>query len=266
MRLNELLMTIVYEFCAIFVFLLVVGYLLPAGGFYWAYHVRVPNQEPIQSRRPSRRGVIREIKLSLLTILIFSVLTTGLYQLYKAGWTSLHWEVSKYPLIVFPLSILGALAFHDTYFYWSHRWMHWQPIFKYVHLGHHKSVSPTPWAIFAFQPAEAVIQFIGIALIILLIPMHPLGLLLFLWIDTQVNTAGHTGYEIVPPSLSRLPWFTGLNTVTHHDLHHTHLDKNFGAYFNIWDRWMGTYLDAEQTEHEKPREYTLAGSQTTAVK
>jgi sterol desaturase/sphingolipid hydroxylase (fatty acid hydroxylase superfamily) len=121
--------------------------------------------------------------------------------------------------------------------------MHWRRVFKYTHVGHHKSVTPTPWAIFAFQPLEAVIQFCGIILLVILIPLHPLVLLAFLAHDTMVNTAGHTGYEVVPGAVSRKAWFKGLNTVTHHDAHHTNMRVNFGSFFNVWDRWMGTFSD-----------------------
>ncbi|QDU26432.1 Fatty acid hydroxylase superfamily protein [Anatilimnocola aggregata] len=245
-------MNILLEFTAFFAFLLVLGYLAPAGMYYWLYHLNAEKRElePLQARRPSQAQIVREIKLSLVTILIFAVMSTGLYQLYKADLTSIYWRFRDYPVGYGFLSVFLCLVIHDTYFYWSHRFMHWQPVFKYMHLGHHRSVSPTPWAIFAFQPAEAVVQFIGISLLVLFLPLHPLALLAFLWIDTQINTAGHTGYELVPRFISQSRWFKGLNTVTHHDSHHTHMDKNYGAFFNVWDRWMGTLLEDEQVHAE----------------
>ena len=37
-------------------------------------------------------------------------------------------------------------------------------------------------------------------------------------------------------------WFlrTFLNTPTAHTMHHEHIRGNYGLYFNIWDRLMGT--------------------------
>src|SRR5690606_27138845 len=137
--------------------------------------------------------------------------------------------------------LLACMLLHDTYFYWTHRFMHWKPVFKYFHLGHHRSVSPTPWAIYAFQPLEAVTQFLGIMLIVIVLPLHPLMLLAFLWWDTIVNTAGHTGYEMVPTWIARHPLFRWFNTVNHHDAHHTNFRVNFGSFFNVWDRLMGTF-------------------------
>lgn len=246
-------MELLVEFSVIFLITLVLGYLAPAGSYYWLFHVRAKDRhlEPLQSRRPTAKDIRREIQLSLMTVLIFSIMGAGLYQLYKAGHTSIYWRLRDYPVGSLFFFVFVAFVVHDAWFYWTHRFMHWRPIFKYVHLGHHRSVSPTPWAIFAFQPLEAVIQFIGVSLIVIFIPMHPLGLLLFFWIDAQVNTAGHTGYELVPRFISQSRWFQGLSTVTHHDLHHTHLNKNYGAFFTFWDRWMGTYLPDEAAEAQK---------------
>src|SRR5436853_7532440 len=158
------------EFACLFLFILLFGYLLPAGYFYFIYHVRrdpLKEQQRIQQRRPTGEQIRREIRLSLLTVTIFAVMATALFQFYKAGRTSIYWSFREYPLYYLPISFLLCLAIHDTYFYWTHRLMHWRPVFKYVHLAHHRSVTPTPWAIFAFQPLEAVIQFIGIMLLVL---------------------------------------------------------------------------------------------------
>jgi sterol desaturase/sphingolipid hydroxylase (fatty acid hydroxylase superfamily) len=243
-------MILLAEFSVILAVVLFLGYLAPAGAYYWLYHIRGKQQhlEPIQTRRPTAKDIRREVHLSLITCLIFAIMATAVYQLYKSGHTSIYWRLRDYPYGYLFVSVFVALVVHDTWFYWTHRFMHWRPVFKYMHLDHHRSVSPTPWAIYAFNPAEAVVQFLIICLIIVFLPMHPLGLLLFFWVDAQVNTAGHTGYEIVPRFLSHSPWFQGLNTVTHHDLHHTHPNKNFGSFFNVWDRWMGTYLPDEAAE------------------
>jgi lathosterol oxidase len=54
------------------------------------------------------------------------------------------------------------------------------------------------------------------------------------------NVLGHCGYEIFPR------WFLGsgagrfLNTPTHHAMHHEKVGANYGLYFNVWDRLLGT--------------------------
>jgi len=239
---------IALEFIGFYLFILIFGYLVPAGSFYYWYHVR---HDPklsalrIQQRQPVVGQIRRECRLSLITVLIFAVMATAVFQLYKAGHTKIYLRIGERPLFYLPISFAISLVVHDTYFYWTHRLMHWPRIFKYVHLGHHRSITPTPWAIYAFQPLEAVIQFTSVALIVIFVPLHPLALLAFLCWDTMVNTAGHTGYEMVPRSVSSHRFFKWFNTVTHHDDHHTNTRVNFGVFFNIWDRCMGTFQGDE---------------------
>ena len=241
------------EFIGFFAFTLVFGYLLPVGQFYYWYHVRKDprtEQQRIQVRLPTAGQVRHEILSSLSTIFVFAILATGLFQLYLAGLTAIYHRLSDYPLWYVPVSFLFCLVIHDTFFYWTHRVMHWPRVFKYVHLGHHRSATPTPWAIFAFQPLESILQFVPVALIVMYVPLHPLTLLAYLSYDTVINTAGHTGYEVIPESVARSWYFQGLNTVSHHDAHHSNTQVNFGSFFNVWDRWMGTFLDAHVHERD----------------
>ncbi len=229
-----------------FMLILIAGYVIPAGQFYLRFYVfKSPRTEQsrIQQRTPARADILREVKHSLLTIAIFGLLAALLWRCYLNGRTSIYWDFDRYPWYYHPLSFLLVLIFHDTYFYWSHRMMHSRLLFKYMHLGHHRSHTPTPWAIFSFQPLEAVLQFGQVALPVLYLPLHPAVLLVYLSYDSLVNVAGHSGHEIFPARLARIWPFSWLNTVTHHDYHHTNVRVNFGAFFNIWDRLMGTFLD-----------------------
>jgi Delta7-sterol 5-desaturase len=240
------------EFSVLFLFILVFGYLLPVGQFYYRYYLSKKSDpaKHIQDRWPTHKGIRREVRLSLSSIAIFAAMATVLYEMYLAGMTSIYRPFSQYP-IYFPLSILLCALLHDTYFYWTHRLMHWRPLFKYTHAGHHRSLTPTPWASYAFQPAEAVIQFMGIMLLVIFVPLSPLALFLFLCWDTMMNTAGHTGFEVVPQRVANHWLFHFFNTVTHHDNHHTNMRVNFGSFFNVWDRLMGTHYAPELVPPER---------------
>ncbi len=54
------------------------------------------------------------------------------------------------------------------------------------------------------------------------------------------NVFGHCGYEIFPHGFLRTRFGRFLNTPTHHAMHHENFRANFGLYFNVWDRLMGT--------------------------
>ena len=89
-------------------------------------------------------------------------------------------------------------------------------------------------------PGEAFIQASVFPLIIFLYPIHPLAFLIFMVWQISFNVLGHAGFEIFPS------WFLKswpgkfLNTPTNHAMHHQYFRGNYGLYFNLWDRWMGT--------------------------
>lgn len=247
----------IIQFLVILFIIVVPGYLLPAGQYYWRYYRRpksADQQLRVQkSRSPAPGQIGREIRLSLITCAIFAVMGTVLWRMFRAGETSIYLKFTDYPLWYLPVSFALCLILHDTYFYWTHRLMHTRALFKYMHAGHHQSITPTPWAIYAFQPAEAILQFLGIMALAIFLPLHPLVFFGFLAYDTQVNTAGHCGYEVVPRWISQSRWYQGFNTVTHHDAHHTNYRKNFGSFLNVWDRLMGTFLDARTVPADNPK-------------
>lgn len=249
-----------------FAFILIAGYIIPAGQFYlrfFTFSSARTEQARIQKRTASRGDILRELKYSLSTIAIFSVLAALLWRYYLAGGTKIYWNWERYPWYYHPISFAALLFFHDTYFYWMHRLMHWRPLFRYVHLGHHRSLTPTPWAIYSFQPLEAVIQFGIVAIPVIFVPLHPVVLLIYLSYDSFINTAGHSGHEIFPARLARIWPFSWMNTVTHHDAHHTNMRVNFGAFFNLWDRLMGTFFDGAPQVVESTGERSRPLSVTT---
>jgi sterol desaturase/sphingolipid hydroxylase (fatty acid hydroxylase superfamily) len=54
------------------------------------------------------------------------------------------------------------------------------------------------------------------------------------------NVYGHLGFEIYPKGFNK-NWFgKWMNTSVSHNLHHQYFKGNYGLYFTIWDRLMGT--------------------------
>eukprot|EP01031_Cornospumella_fuschlensis_P044077 gene44078-53889_t len=72
------------------------------------------------------------------------------------GWTLIYRDVHAMPLWYLPLSVLLYLFAQDTWFYWTHRWMHWPRPFRLAHAVHHASRPPAAWAAMAFHPIEAL--------------------------------------------------------------------------------------------------------------
>lgn len=225
-------------------------YGLLACGVWLFFHVAF--REKFRHRRVSRNDptagqMAREIVRSLRSIAIFGLVTGAVVYAAYSGWTLIYVSVDKYGWAWFVVSIGVMILVHDTYFYWTHRLMHHPRLYRVMHHAHHRSISPTPWAAYAFSPIEAVVQAgIGPA-IVFTIPVHPAAFAVFMAWQIAFNVLGHCGYEIFPQWFLRSHAGLLLNSVTHHGLHHEKLQANFGLYFNVWDRLMGTnHRDYEQ--------------------
>jgi lathosterol oxidase len=218
-------------------------YFLMAGIPFLIFYVLYPHlfkKQKIQERLAGRKDFIREILHSLQTTLIILVAGVLILQSPFSQYTQVYRDLGDYSWWWIPVSVLLALIVHDTYFYWMHRTVHHPRIYKTVHLLHHKSVNPSPWASYSFHFIEGVIEALAAPLILLLVPMHPLALLLFTFVAFGMNVYGHLGYEIAPRWFRRSFFFEIMNTSTHHNLHHEKVIGNFGLYFRFWDRIMGT--------------------------
>jgi len=209
-------------------------------GFYVIFRARFRHRQ-IAEHDPNREQIAREFRHSLRSIGVFGLVTGVVVFAGYSGWTRLYLRVDQYGWGWFVLSIGIMIVIHDAYFYWTHRLIHHPRLYRlFRHDTHHLSRHPTPWAAYAFSPAEALVQ-AGIGpLVVFTIPTHPAAFALFMSWQIAFNVFGHCGFEIFPKSFlgSRLGML--LNSVTHHALHHEKYQANFGLYFNVWDRLMGT--------------------------
>ena len=205
----------------------------------------------IIERMPTSADIRREILYSLLTLLVFGLVGMGTIWASLHGYTQLYRKLGAHSWLWFVTSIGLCIVLHDTYFYWTHRLMHHRRLFRWFHRAHHLSTNPSPWASYAFAPLEAVVQAGIFPLAVILIPMHPFAFAIFMVWQITFNVAGHTGYEFHPRWLLDSWWGRLLNTPTNHIMHHEKMRGNYGLYFNVWDRLMGTnHADYEKRFRE----------------
>jgi len=224
----------------------IVRYLIIAGGFYvvfyWLLRKRFSALK-IQSKIPGTKQLKEEVLYSVLTFIIYgSSIWLFLYWMNK-GMTKKYDLIADFGTPYFLFSIILMIVLHDAYFYWTHRLIHHPALFPYVHRTHHKFKTPTPWASFAFHPWEAVISLGIVPLIIFTIPFHQGALVCFISFMVLNNVLIHLGYEIRGLWLSKIQ-----NSSAEHDRHHLKGHGNYGLYFTIWDRLMGTYFSKEGTK------------------
>jgi len=219
-------------------------YLIAAGGLSLILWVakQWTDARRIQNRRASFADYRREFLSSLRTVFVFGVTTISTVLFIEGGWVTVLQGDINWP--IFALQLAAMIVAHDAYFYWMHRGLHLKKMFKFSHLHHHQSRTPTPWAAYSFSPFEAVTEaaFVPVYLLFLSVigaPIYGLVIALFLVHMIVRNVMGHAGVELFPAGWTRGP-FRWMTTTTHHDLHHSHGNSNFGLYFTWWDRWMGT--------------------------
>jgi Delta7-sterol 5-desaturase len=183
----------------------------------------------------------REIAWSLASAAIYGV-PAGIvaWGWQHHGWTQVYLNVGDYPLWYLPVSVLLYLLAHDTWFYWTHRWMHGPTMFKVAHAVHHASRPPTAWAAMSFHPWEAITGAVVIPALVFAMPIHIGGLGLVLSIMTVMGVTNHMGWELFPRGIVKGPLGNWLITASHHQRHHAEYRCNYGLYFRHWDYLCGT--------------------------
>ncbi len=240
-----------------FLFLcLLFGYFLLAGFVYSLFRQRkkVDFIYKIQNELPSPDSLKREIKYSIFSILIFSGIGIFTYFLYLKGYNQLYLKIEKFGILYFIISFFLTLFIHDFYFYWTHRLMHLPKFFTLIHKTHHLSHNPTAFAALSFHPTEALIQAAIIPILSLVLPIHPFVLLVLIIYNLTINIVGHAGYEFFPIKFKNSILGKISNTPVHHNRHHQFPKGNYGLYFSIWDKIMGTFYNETKSIPSKLNE------------
>ena len=217
------------------------------GLLVWPIHHLLWKRTPRTARRLSKREptpktIRNEIRLSLLSAPIYALPAAIVLEMWKAGGTAIYGgaPVTLAGWLWLPASALVYLFAQDTWFYFTHRAMHHPKLFRHTHAGHHRSVQPTPWASFAFDPIEAVSSAWLLPVMALFVPIH-WGVAVLILMAMSLNSVfNHAGWEVYPKRWVEGWWGRHVITASHHNLHHTKFTGNYGLYFRFWDRVMGT--------------------------
>jgi Delta7-sterol 5-desaturase len=203
----------------------------------------------IQPRDPGRAQLRRELLWSFPTMAVFASLSWIIVLLKRADVTVIYTSVEEYGWGYYILSWALLLLIHDAYFYPVHRFMHWKPVYRFVHSVHHRSTNPTPLAALAFHPLEAVLEYLFFVPLILVLPLHVSVLAGYPMLMLLLNVYGHLGYELLPRSFTKHPVGKFLLTATLHNQHHKKFHYNYGLWFFWWDRIFGTLDPAQDVRH-----------------
>ncbi|MBI4781024.1 MAG: sterol desaturase family protein [Oscillatoriophycideae cyanobacterium NC_groundwater_1537_Pr4_S-0.65um_50_18] len=226
-----------------FFWIILTRYFLIAGGAHWLFYSVL--RKSVSSRRlrlkpPLRQSMLRDIKLSSLSTVVFALGAAFVISMYDRGMTLLYSNPYQHGLWYLGFSFAAVLILQDAYFYFAHRIFHHPSLFKWFHRGHHRSGDPTPWTSFAFDLPEAIVQAFFLIGIVFILPLHFITLISVVMTMTIWTVWNHLGFELFPPSFPHhwfTKWFIG---PTHHSLHHRKYTVHYGLYFTFWDKLLGT--------------------------
>jgi sterol desaturase/sphingolipid hydroxylase (fatty acid hydroxylase superfamily) len=146
------------------------------------------------------------------------------------------------------------MIMEDFTFYWSHRLLHWDVIYPYIHKIHHKHVNTVSIAAEYSHPLE---YFIGNVFTtnsgVLLLGRRVHAVTFTLWIAMRIaETAdGHCGYEFSWSPYRLLPMSASSE---YHNHHHLNFKGNYASFFTVWDRLCNTVNEKYLQFVEKKKE------------
>ncbi|KAL3487791.1 hypothetical protein BJX62DRAFT_213074 [Aspergillus germanicus] len=149
----------------------------------------------------------------------------------------------------------------DTWHYFSHRALHWGPLYKAIHKIHHQYSAPFGLAAEYASPIEVMILGFGTVGCPILWCAATGDLHIFtmyVWIVLRLFQAidAHSGYEF-PWSLHHfLPFWAGAD---HHDLHHEKFVGNYSSSFRWWDYLLDTEYSPEALKRRREHKANGAG-------
>ena len=232
-------------------------YLLIAGIPFLIFYVlfpRVFSLNKIQARWAENRDMIREFLHSTQTTMIMGIIATIILQTPLKDHTQIYWEVSEFPMWYVPVSLVLALFIHDAYFYWMHRAIHHPKLYKRIHKVHHQSYNPTPWTAYSFHYTESVLELLIGPIILFILPMHFSAVIAYILFSLVMNVYAHLGFEIAPRWFRHSLLFEVVSASVFHNMHHERFQGNYGFYFRIWDRLMGTEHPDYVKEYDRIQE------------
>mmetsp|Transcript_20192 Transcript_20192/g.52793 ORF Transcript_20192/g.52793 Transcript_20192/m.52793 type:complete len:335 (+) Transcript_20192:158-1162(+) len=143
------------------------------------------------------------------------------------------------------VALYVMFAAMDVVYAPCHRFLHWAPVYPYVHKHHHRQVFPAQGYLDAGNehPIEQVVglssTWFGVYCAVYLTGAHAATIFAFFNIHAALAMLNHSPYDIEFSVLG----FT--YSVGAHEMHHRCFTINYAQYFMFWDVAMGTWVNYE---------------------
>lgn len=140
----------------------------------------------------------------------------------------------------------------DFTFYWTHRFLHWKPIYPYIHKIHHEYRITVSFASEYSHPIEFITSILSVSLGAQLLGQrtHLFTFLMYNAFRMIGTSDAHSGYNFPFSFISLMPYVKVLYSGEFHSYHHLQFTGNFGGLTIFWDWLCGTC----HPKYEKVRE------------
>ena len=144
-----------------------------------------------------------------------------------------------------PVWFIGLLliipVWSGFHFYFQHRMMHIEPLYRWFHSWHHKNSNTGPWSGHAMHPVEHIVMYSDLALY-LVVASHPVHVIFNAMLHTVAGPTSHCGFHNV-----RIGKFFSLQLGDFmHQQHHRFCDCNYGTYEDPWDKIFDSFHDGTE--------------------
>lgn len=123
---------------------------------------------------------------------------------------------------------MAVPLYREAHFYFTHRFIHFRALYKYVHSLHHRNTDIEPFAGLCMHPVEHLYYFSCVApsLYFYASPFH------MLWNGIHL---------LISPAASHSGWEDNMQSDLYHYLHHVKFECNYGTSGMPLDRMFGTF-------------------------
>jgi methylsterol monooxygenase len=226
-----------------------ISYILGNGFFIILYYFDLmkeckfdKNPWPWQSDYPKW---IKQLKKTIVTICINHFVLAPLISLPSlfSGKSPFRTDYETLPTVfeMFWQNLFSAFV-DEFFFYWSHRALHWNKIYPYIHKKHHEYISTLGIAAEYAHPIEYVFGNVipsSLGSLMLGKRMHGYTALVNIFRKILGTTEGHSGFEF---KLNFLKIFSFFAPADYHASHHLNFKGNYGSSY-IWDILFQTLND-----------------------
>ena len=161
------------------------------------------------------------------------------YWIYANGRVPIP-AIAEHP-IYFVVSLLAVFFWSTVHFYFVHRLLHWQPVYKVAHELHHRNVNTGPWTGISMHPLEHVIYF-SLFILWWFVPVHPVVIVLTGLFQGISPAFSHSGFDYIRITrnfrVSTGDWY--------HQLHHQYFNFNYGNTTTPFDKLFGSWHDGSR--------------------